>query len=116
MSFVSRSTTTRSTTVASQARTAATGTLYDPGTVTFTYTYTASQFAELETIFMLATDPETRPQASKQWRITLPDNSVSIVLGFLTKHDLPTELEDSPVVEAEVQCRGAMAYSAGTGA
>lgn len=86
--------------------------MYEPGTVSFTYRYNKTGFAALETIFQLATAAETRAQATKSWRVTLPDGSRTVFDGFLTAHNLPVEGgEESPIVEAEIQVTGKMAFS-----
>jgi hypothetical protein len=86
--------------------------IYEPGTLPFTYRYQRSQFTALETVFQLASAPETRATATKYWRVTLPDGSKAVVRGFLTKHSLPVDgQEDSPVVECEVQCIGKMVWT-----
>jgi len=87
--------------------------LYEPGTVTFSYIYTAAQFAALETIYQLAADTATRADATKTWKVTFPDGSTSVFDGFMTKHDLPLALEDGVTVEAEIQVSGQMTFTAG---
>lgn len=82
--------------------------LYEPGTASFSYKYTASQFAELETVYQLASDAGTRASATKWWKVTLPDGEVHKFRGFLTKHDLPVEIEEVPTVESEIQVCGKM--------
>lgn len=91
--------------------------LYEPGKVPFTYRYGRTLYAALETIFMLASSATmaTRATATKWWLVTLPDGSTAAFQGFLIKHDLPTQLEDSPVVEAEIQVIGKMTFTAGAG-
>lgn len=89
--------------------------LYEPGKVPFTYRYGRTLFAALEAIFLLASVTATRASATKWWKVTLPDGSTAVFQGFLTKHDLPTQLEDSPVVEAEIQVIGMMTFTAGAG-
>ena len=89
--------------------------LYEPGNATFTYRYTATQFAELEAIFQLASDVSTRADAIKWWRETLADGSVTKFQGFLKKHDLPVEIEESPSVEGEIKVTGPMTFTAGVG-
>ncbi len=85
--------------------------MYEPGTVGFTYQYGKTQFAELEAIFQLATVANTRASATKWWRLTLPDGAVAKWQGFLTKHDLPVEGEDGPIVEGEMQVIGKVIYT-----
>lgn len=87
--------------------------LYEPGSVSFTYRYGKTVFAALEGIYQLASAAGTRASATKFWKVTLPDGSVAAFRGFLTKHDLPVEQEDSPVVEAEIQVAGKMTFTAG---
>jgi len=82
--------------------------LYEPGTVPFTYRYTATIFADLEDLFMLASDTGTRGQATKWWKCVLADGAEYKWRGFLMKNNLPTEIEGSPVVEAEIQVGGKM--------
>jgi predicted secreted protein len=78
--------------------------LFEPGTIPFTYRYTKSQFASLETIFQART--------AKYWKVLLADGSYGKVTGFIVKHDLPLEgEEDSPVVEGEIQATGKMAWT-----
>lgn len=91
--------------------------LYEPGTISFTYRYTRTQFTALESIFQLASAAATRGGgaggAIKLWKVTLPDGSTGVIEGFLTAHNLPVEgAEDSPVVECEVQTRGKMTWTA----
>lgn len=88
--------------------------LYDPGTVSFSYIYTAAQYKALETIYQLASDTSTRASATKTWKVTFPDGSTAVFDGFMTKHDLPMALEDAVTVEAELQVSGQMTFTAGT--
>lgn len=88
--------------------------MYEPGTIGFTYLYTKTGFADVEAVFQLASASATRANATKFWKITLPDGSTGIVQGFLTKHSLPLEGdEDSPVVECELQTLGKLTFAAG---
>jgi hypothetical protein len=86
--------------------------MYEPGTVPFTYKYTKTQFAALETIFQLATVAATRSSATKFWKVILTDGSTASFRGFLTKHDLPME-QGTVNVEAEMQVCGKMSYDEG---
>jgi hypothetical protein len=87
--------------------------MYDPGTAPFSYRYTRSQFTALETIYQLATVAATRANATKFWKVTIPDGSTAIFKGFITAHNLPMEgSEDSPVVEGELQVCGKIAWVA----
>lgn len=78
--------------------------LFDPGTATFSYRYTKSQFATLETLFA--------GKSVKFWKVTIPGGSTAVFKGFIVSHSLPLELEGSPVVEAEIQVNGAMTFTA----
>lgn len=85
--------------------------VFDPGTISFTYQYGKTAFAEVEALFQLASATATRASATKWWRITSPDGSTSKVRGFLKSHNLPMEQEDAVVVEAEIRCRGKMTFT-----
>jgi hypothetical protein len=88
--------------------------LYEPGKVNFTYRYTKTQFAALETIYQKANTAATRGDATKTWKVTLPDASTAVFNGFLTSHNLPIDGgEDSPVVEGEIQVIGLMTWTNG---
>lgn len=80
-------------------------TLFDPGSVKFSYRYNKTQFATVDTIFLART--------LKYFKVTLPDNSTAIFPGFLMKHDLPVAIEDVLTVEGEIQVTGKMAWTAG---
>jgi hypothetical protein len=86
--------------------------LYEPGTVSFTYVYGKTVFAAVEAVFQLASVAATRADASKFWKVTLSDGSIAAFQGFITKHDLPAELEDAIVVEGEIQVVGPMTFTA----
>ncbi len=89
--------------------------LYDAGVVTFTYVYTKSQFAALDTIFQLGTTANGRGLGTggcqKYWKVTLPDGSTAKFTGYLRKHDLPTTIDESPVVNVEIRVNSKMTYS-----
>jgi hypothetical protein len=86
--------------------------LYEPGTVSFTYVYGKTVFAAVEAVFQLASVAATRADATKFWKVTLSDGSIAAFQGFITKHDLPAELEDAIVVEGEIQVVGPMTFTA----
>jgi len=85
--------------------------LYEPGTVTVSYRYGAPGFAAVETLFQLAAVASTRAAATKFWKVTLPDTTVAAFQGFVTRNNLPLEIEDSPECEFEIQVSGAMTYT-----
>lgn len=90
--------------------------LIDPGSISFTYRYSVTQFAALETIFALARTTEGRESAVRFWKVTLPDGSTAIVKGWLKKHALPVGSgSDSPEVECEIRCTGAMTFTPAAG-
>lgn len=89
--------------------------MYEPGTVSFTYRYNTTSFAALEAIYQLASVAGTRTSATKWWKVTLSDGSTATFRGFLTAHNLPLEIEGSPIVESEIQVDGAMEYTAASG-
>lgn len=90
--------------------------LYEPGTVSFTYVYAKTVFAQVEAIYQLATVAATRVSATKFWKVTLPDGSTATFRGFLLKHDLPMESEDAIVVESEIQVIGKIVFTAAAAA
>lgn len=91
-------------------------TLYEPGTMKVTYEYTAAQYATCEGIRLLATDTATRASATKFWQVILPDGSVGLVKGFITKHVASEfDMETVPTVDIEIQCSGKMTFTAGQG-
>lgn len=85
--------------------------LFEPGTTSFTYIYGKTQFAQIETVYQLAKDPATVPQATKFWKFALPDGSIASWRGFITKHNLPTEIEKAVTVEGEMQVIGAVEFA-----
>jgi hypothetical protein len=86
--------------------------MYEPGTLPFTYTYSAEGFAAIETLFQLATVAATRPTATKFWKIELPDGAVASFRGFLTKNDWPSPGQDETAeCEAEIQVIGKMTFT-----
>lgn len=87
--------------------------LYEPGTVGFSYRYAKTMFTALEAVYQLATVAGTRADATKFWKVTLPDGSTAIFSGFLKAHNLPVEGATSPVVEAEIQVIGKITWAAG---
>lgn len=86
--------------------------LYEPGTVSFTYRYTAAGFAIVEDLYALAQDAGTRSDAIKWWKVTLPDGSTAVFQGFITANNLPAEQEDALVSEGELQVTGPMTFTA----
>lgn len=88
--------------------------LYDPGVAPFTYVYTDSVFAGLETLFQLASVRATRAAATKYWRTTLADGSTKVYRGFLKKHDLPVDVDGVPTCEAEIRVSGKMTTASGS--
>jgi hypothetical protein len=93
--------------------------LYEPGTVSFSYVYGKTQFAAVEALFQLATVAANRSATTgslnptKYWKATLADGSVAAFKGWVTKHDLPTEIEGQLIVEGEIQTSGKMSFTAG---
>lgn len=85
--------------------------VFDPGTISATYQYGKTAFAEVEALYQLASVTATRDSATKWWRITNPDGSASKVRGFIKTHNLPMEQEDAVVVELEIRCRGKMTFT-----
>lgn len=85
--------------------------VFEPGTIAVTYRYAKTGFTAVETIYQLACVAATRASATKWWKITLPDGSTGKVRGFIVKHDLPVEGDDSPVVEMEIQAIGKMVWT-----
>jgi len=85
--------------------------LYEPGTASFKYVYGATQYAALDAVFLLATVAATRPQATKFWKVTLPDGATKTFKGFLTKHSDPLEMEGTVIVECEIQVRSKVTYT-----
>ncbi|MGC4030255.1 MAG: phage tail tube protein [Tepidisphaeraceae bacterium] len=86
-------------------------TLYDPGTLPFTYRYEKAAFALIEAVFQLANTSATRASATKFWRLTLPDGSKVAWKGFITKHGLPTDIDGVLTCECEMQVIGKRTFT-----
>lgn len=89
--------------------------LYDPGTVSFTYVYSRTQFAALQTLLAGGTSQAGAAAATLFWKITYADGSVLAFQGYLTKNDLPAELEGELVSEGEIQATTVPTFTAGAG-
>lgn len=86
--------------------------LYDPGEAGFTYKYTDDMWALLEAIFLLASVPLTREDATKFWKVTFPSGATAIFSAYIKSHNLPLEGATTPTVEGSLRVKSKITWAA----
>lgn len=89
--------------------------MFDPGSVTATYVYQPDQFGDMETLYQLASDVNTRDDATRVWKSIQPDGTCATFAAWVKKHDMPRDQEGTMICTLELRATGVMDFASSSG-